>query len=428
MRGLFLRIYAALAAVLVVGLLLAGTLRAPTDSSQWDGAVAAAAGFPSAAASVLGRAAPTEQDAALTTLSERFGAPVRLLPREAIVATLDEVNRAGLSRGESVTVLSDLGPSVHVPLAGQPFVATLGPISRPDTTPPVAAFVLLAALGVLAIVVSVWLRPLQTELQRLVRVADDLGAGRLDARAELPEAATLGPVGGAFDAMATRVQASIREREALIQDREALLHAVSHELRSPLQRMRFGLALLDGETDATSFPDRLEELGGDIDQLDQLVGELLDWARASSSRVEQAPVDLDALVTRLAADARRLRPSLAVEVIGSAGTWTGRAPDLERALSNFVTNAARWATSRIELRLTTEAVAVHDDGPGVPVADRTRVFEPFVRLDPARSRDAGGTGLGLALAARIAEQHNASLTVSDSPLGGACFTWHQAAS
>ena len=262
MSGLFLRIYAALAAVLVIGLLLAGTLRNPPEDTGWDGAVATVAGFPSAAASLLGQAAPGEHEEALTALSGRFGEPVRMLPREAILATLAEAERAALSRGESITVFDARGPTIHVPLAGQPFVASIGPLTRPDARPPVAAFILLGVLGILAVFVSVWLRPLQTELGNLVRVADDLGAGKLDTRSALPPTAPLGPIGGAFNQMADRVQASIRERERLISDREALLRAVSHELRSPLQRMRFGLELLDGETEPTTMVERLHDIQG----------------------------------------------------------------------------------------------------------------------------------------------------------------------
>ena len=423
MRGLFLRIYAALAAVLVIGLLLAGTLRSQRHGPPFNRDIATFSSFPSAAASALGRAAPSEQEATLLQLSNRFRHPVRLLPREAVQATLSDSHRVAFSRGEPVTVTELGDTTLHVPLAGQPFVATLGPVARPDGRPPIIIFLLVGTLVVLAVVLSVWLRPLQTELEGLVRVADALGSGRLDARSRLPSDATLGPLSGALDLMADRVQASIRERESLIADREKLLHAVSHELRSPLQRMRFGLELLDGETDGDRVAERLSELQGDIDQLDALVGELLDWARAAAPARNVVAVDLNDLAWRLVGDARRLRPGLRITTRGTADTIQGNPPQLERALGNLVSNAARWANTTVEVRLDAATVEVHDDGPGVPEADRTRIFEPFVRLDAARTHDAGGVGLGLALAARIAEQHHASLTVTDSPLGGACFRW-----
>jgi two-component system sensor histidine kinase RstB len=422
-RGLFLRIYAALAAVLVLGLLLAGTLRSQRTDTPWDGAVTAFAGFPSAAASALGRAAPNEQDDALATLSERFGHPVRLMPREAVYATISEVEHTALVRGESLPIFDARGATLHVPLAGQPFLVSLGPVPRPSSSPPRLMFLLIGALMALAVVVSWWLRPLQTQLEGLVQTADALGAGHLDARSRLPAHDPLGPLSHALDHMADRVQVSIRDREALIAEREALLHAVSHELRSPLQRMRFGLELLDGEDDRAAFAERLGELEGDIDQLDALVGELLDWARATSPASDLETVSIVDLVQPVVADAQRLRPGLSVTLHGTTGPRPASAHQLERALANLVSNAARWSTHRVEVRLQPAAIEVHDDGPGVPEADRTRIFHPFVRLDPARSRDAGGVGLGLALTARIAGQHGAEVTVSDSDLGGACFVW-----
>jgi len=423
MRGLFLRLYAALAAVLVVGLLLASTLRERGDDTPWDGSVSVFSGFPAQAAARLGRAAPTEQDAALDALSATFGHPVRLIPREALLATLGDTQRAAFQRGEPVPVFSTVGATLHVPLAGQPFGASLGPVVRPESGPPLAAFVLVGVLVVLALLVAMWLLPLDRQLSELVGATQSFGRGQLDARSGLSGDQALGPLGAAFDGMADRVQAAIREREALVRDREALLHAVSHELRSPLQRMRFGVELLDGEPDGDSRTERLRELEGDIDQLDKLVGELLVWARARAVQGVYEDIDLESFLGTLADEARRLRPGLEVSVTAS-GTISAVHRDLERAIGNLVSNAARWATGRVWLEGSGTAIAVHDDGPGVPGADRKQIFEPFIRLDKARSLDVGGVGLGLALVARIAEGHGAEVHVMDSEtLGGACFVW-----
>ena len=96
-----------------------------------------------------------------------------------------------------------------------------------------------------------------------------------------------------------------------------------------------------------------------------------------------------------------------------------------RALRNLLGNAARYTRSTVHLRLEADPaqlrLRVEDDGPGVAEADRARIFEPLVRLDGARSRDAGGVGMGLALARRIARSHGGDLQVQGSELGGACF-------
>mgnify|MGYP000026176006 CR=1 FL=1 len=423
MRGLFLRLYAALTAVLVVGLLLAGTLREHGDDAPWDGAVTVFSGFPARAAATLGRAAPAEQDAVLAELAETVGQPVRLVPREALMATLADTERAALQRGEPVTVFSADGALLHVPLAGQPFVASMGPVVRPEVGPPLMAFVLVGVLVGLALLVAMWLLPLDKQLTELVGATRAFGGGQLDARSRLESDLALSPLSAAFDGMADRVQAAIKEREALVRDREALLHAVSHELRSPLQRMRFSVELLDGEPDGPGRTQRLRELEGDIDQLDALVGELLAWARAGAVKGEPEDIDLVGFLEDHAERARRLRPGLEVTV-KATGQVTAVRRDLDRAVGNLVSNAARWASTRVLLHASADRLQVHDDGPGVPQADQERIFEPFVRLDPARTQDAGGAGLGLALVARIAEGQGAVVSVSDSqPLGGACFTW-----
>ena len=138
---------------------------------------------------------------------------------------------------------------------------------------------------------------------------------------------------------------------------------------------------------------------------------------------------MGAIVTALATDADRVREGVRVRARVLRG---GPHPPLdrrllERAVGNLVNNAVRHARSEVEIRVVVERgelrILVDDDGPGVPMADRARVFEPFTRLDAARSRDTGGIGLGLALAMRAAEAQGATLRVETADLGGARFVW-----
>jgi signal transduction histidine kinase len=187
---------------------------------------------------------------------------------------------------------------------------------------------------------------------------------------------------------------------------------VAHELRSPLAATRTQLEVaIDHRDDAT----RSELLAGalqDTERLAALVDDLLVLARMESdSQLSTAPVDL-AQLANVASETPYL-------VLGDRLA-------LARAVDNLTTNAQRHAVATVEVTLArpdpaTVELRVDDDGPGVPLAERERIFERFVRLDDARARGDGGSGLGLAIARATAQAHGGSLRVEDSQLGGARF-------
>jgi len=202
----------------------------------------------------------------------------------------------------------------------------------------------------------------------------------------------------------------------------------SHELRSPLATMTSGLELLSGAVDPAE-ESTVRTLRGEAGRLDRLVDGLLLLARSDERglmpRFED--VDLDEIV-----EDERGRPS---DLDSGAGidleVWTvpvqvsADRAQLVRAVRNLVDNARRHARSRVQISLRVEQgyalVEVGDDGPGVPQAERERIFERFVRLDDARARADGGAGLGLAIVREIAAAHHGAVDVGDSPLGGALF-------
>jgi signal transduction histidine kinase len=158
-----------------------------------------------------------------------------------------------------------------------------------------------------------------------------------------------------------------------------------------------------------------------------LVDDLLLLTRADEHtlQLQQRPVDLDDLVFE---EAQRLRDGTSLRVDTtrvSAGRVSGDRGALWRALRNLGDNAVRHASSQVAFTLAEQNGAVvldvDDDGPGIPPADRQRVFERFVRLDDARARDAGGSGLGLAIVAEVVNAHRGTIAIDDSGLGGARF-------
>jgi signal transduction histidine kinase len=221
-----------------------------------------------------------------------------------------------------------------------------------------------------------------------------------------------------MNSMLGRVEAASARQRRFVGD-------ASHELRTPLTRMRAELEVdlaHPAEADLTAtHRSALDEVIG----LQRLVDDLLALARSDAGVVatSNTGVDLSALARRQAD--RVTRPGLAVDVRAGAVVVPGDADDLARAVGNVVDNAARYARAGIWIEVALRdghgVLAVADDGPGIPEADRERVFERFTRLDDGRARDAGGLGLGLSMVKTIVERHGGTVEVADAPIGGARF-------
>ena len=208
--------------------------------------------------------------------------------------------------------------------------------------------------------------------------------------------------------------------QALLLSHKALLANASHELRSPLTRIRMGLELM-GPQPAAHLKD---EIARSIQELDQLIDEILLASRLDASETAigtMEPVDLLALAAEECA-----LVGAELEARGEAAGLTvlGVPKLLRRLLRNLLDNARRHASAKVSLHMCCEAeklvLQVCDDGPGVPANLRERIFEPFYRLPGAAERD-GGVGLGLALVRSIAQRHGGTVSCEAAPAGGAVF-------
>ncbi|MGE0296223.1 ATP-binding protein [Pseudonocardia sp.] len=225
-----------------------------------------------------------------------------------------------------------------------------------------------------------------------------------------------------LNAMLARLRAARAAQRQLVAD-------ASHELRSPLTTVVAGLELTRGRTERDDA--RIAAMAVDAARIGHLVEDLLLLARADERGLRPGgdgagdDVDLDEL---LDAERLRLRSVSTVEVVTvvAAARVRGDRGQLARLVRNLVDNAVRHAAGVVELHLSsldgTVELAVGDDGPGIPVADRERVLRRFVRLDPGRARDAGGSGLGLAIVTEVAHAHGGTVEVGRSPRGGALVT------
>ncbi|WYX10413.1 ATP-binding protein [Achromobacter xylosoxidans] len=238
-------------------------------------------------------------------------------------------------------------------------------------------------------------------------------------------------VGESFNQMAERIA-------ALIENQRSLTNAVSHELRTPLARLSFEVDMLGRGGLPPTHQHVLRDMRADISELESMVAELLVYARLE--RPTEETVRLETVDTRdwlgeaLAQVAHQAQArNVECRVADGHPPHVCLHPRyMSRALLNLVQNAVRYAHGRIDIALTHSPTGhfeliVDDDGPGIPVADRERIFEPFIRLDESRDRGTGGAGLGLAIVQRVAAGHHGSICVADSPLGGARFVLRWAA-
>ena len=294
-----------------------------------------------------------------------------------------------------------------------------GPNRRADaafwTRPPFGFLWMLGLVG-LAVVVGVFpiIRRLLQRLETLQRSVQRFGEGDLSVRVPEQGQDEVADLARQFNAAATRI-------EALVKTHKSLLANASHELRSPLTRIRMGLELMGGQQPSPAFR---EEILRNIAELDQLVDEILLSSRLDAREADMGTVELVDLIGLAAEECARVDADLDVTAVPEGLEVRGVAKLLRRALRNLLENARRYSTGEITVQVlrsgTLAEVRVCDRGPGVPLDQRERIFEPFYRL-PGASERSGGVGLGLALVRSIAGRHNGSVHCEDHAGGGACF-------
>ena len=279
------------------------------------------------------------------------------------------------------------------------------------------SYVLPLGAGILVLVglASVWFsRRLARPLDQLAQAARRFGEGDTTARARLVLLDEVGDVGRAFDEMADRTAQLLSSQRQLMGD-------VSHELRTPLARIRVALEL--AAEDPAAAKDVLADVGGDLDEIDQLIADILTTARLDGDHaIEREATSVNELADRASRKFRARHPGRALEhTQGDDRAILCDPVLLRRALDNLLDNAAKYsdAASAVKLAIHPDATAVAfeivDRGIGMSPAEIDLAFTPFWRADDSRARKTGGVGLGLALARRIARAHGGEITLSSEP-------------
>lgn len=355
--------------------------------------------------------------------------------------TLTEEQRQTLLRGDTLVILGDDELLRKMPDSDD--VISFGPVSTIEELDSARSTAVLAYFLILILLMGLWAWDVFRRIRHLQNANRAFGEGCFDVRAKVGGLHQLGHLNRDFNAMAEQIQ-------QLIESHKMLVNAVSHELRTPIARIRFELDHAGYLERADDMKISFDSIAEDTAELEKMVSELLLYARYERDHL-QLPMTRQSLPLWLQEWHQELRlaePAMAVDVavdvdvdvaveLAAERVLPSAAPEshadivafnpeaMQRALDNLVGNACRYAKSRVQISVNMEPdqcyLLVDDDGPGIPLAQRQQLFDPFVRGDKSRTRETGGHGLGLAIVKQILERHQGSVHIEDSPLGGARF-------
>ena len=424
-KGMFGRALIILIAPLVIVQGLVATVIAQRHYTGVTNQMAAIVAAELNYAVALAEAAPDAEGAhaELAQMAGPLGMTLRLdagqvVPREALRlfydvtgGAVEETLKAGIRRPLALDLVSYQRAIEAQIQTDKGVLRALVDRRRLTPTNPHQLFVWMGVTSVAVLAVAViFLRNQVRPIRQLAAAADAFGKGRT-LKFHPAGAEEVRRAGAAFLEMRARI-------ERQIESRTRMLSGVSHDLRTPLTRMKLALAMIEDAPEAA-------ELREDVAEMERMIEAFLAFARGEAAE-EARPVDPVALAEDVAAAARRAggRVSVAAQVDTPAEpTATLRPEAMRRALHNLVANAmAHGEAVAIRVRLEARRVVftVEDDGPGIAPEDREAALRPFTRLDAARNQDSGGgVGLGLTIAADIARAHGGALTLHESEaLGG----------
>ncbi|MEQ8322807.1 MAG: ATP-binding protein [Rhodospirillales bacterium] len=258
---------------------------------------------------------------------------------------------------------------------------------------------------ILFAVAMVFMRNQVKPIRRLATAADDFGKGRATENFKIEGATEVRQAASAFLDMRDRIQRQISQRTDM-------LSGVSHDLRTPLTRMKLQLEMIEQSDDSSALKE-------DIAEMERMLEGYLAFARGEGGE-KPVPTDLSELLHDVASQARRRDARIDLHTEGRIDV-TIRSNGFRRCITNLIENAMRYAehiSIRAGVRGDAVEIAIDDDGPGIPEDQRANVFRPFYRLEQSRNPGTGGVGLGLAIARDSIQGHGGEIRLDDSPMGG----------
>lgn len=376
----------------------------------------------------LGRYSIDRRRQALRRLKPLFPYPLHWLSKDELA--VDYLQQRALERGDTVvdfTTDADGNRQMRsiAPIGNSGDYLQLGPMALFNPLPrPLVAGTGMVTLALLILTGFLLVRPLERRLAQMALEVDQLEPGNDSRQITITGNDALTGLAHKINTMSTRIY-------QLLKAQRELNRAVSHELKTPLARLRFRreLALqkllqLDG-VDTSPVAQHLEGMDSSLQELNHLVEEILLYARLESTAptLELQLLSLNPLVDSLLSALQDQHPQLQLQnrcsddIAVTADNW-----HLRRALQNLLGNACRYAGGEVRVESWQEDkqlfIAIDDDGPGIDSSLHSRVLEPFYRVESSRNRQSGGTGLGLAIVSQIAQWHGGRLSIEHAALGG----------
>ena len=374
----------------------------------------------------IGRHPVAKENGVLQRLSAELEFPLYRTRLEA--SGLDPRQTQRIRRGE--VVMQVLWSSSE--RASTQFVAPYGRVGEVLVMGPVPVFVAYPArvllptvgLGMIAftmVALSV-IRWLERRLARIENAVAQIGPEALSLDSEL-----LGARADAVGRLARTISSMIHRLHGLLAAQREMVQGITHDLRTPVSRIRLRLALLKPEQAAQQ--DKASGILRDLDEIERLIDEAITWSQLqhTPANLIRERFDLSAEIAQIVGDLQISGNRVSIQTtLPAQACWvTAHRGHLHRLLQNLLDNAMRYAQSQVRLDVSDAAqehvLMVEDDGPGIPIDLRALVFEPFARVDGSRSKESGGYGLGLAIVRRIAELHGGHARCVSSELGGAAF-------
>lgn len=357
-------------------------------------------------------------------LQSALNYPIELLDKSALGLMPEQVEQ--LAQGKAISLFSDQSHLLFYSQVNEHQLLQIGPVPLPQAEPEqLKSSLILLSYCLLALLILAWSKPLWRDLNVLIGMTQQISQTEGALTGEVPKRSVLSPLHQALTSMSSRIA-------ELMAIQKQMIHAVSHDIRTPLARMKFSLAMLvPNNAQANISADELNQaklsLASDIADIEALIDNLLSFGRIESEQIELdlQEVDLCSLINNLV---EKLTP-LSDKAIGFCTDETTPVHYfcdghlLERAIQNLIANSQKYGNSQVKVSLqlndSMATIAVEDDGAGIPEDKIEQALQPFNRLEQSRNKASGGFGLGLSIVARITQWHKGEVKIEQSALGGA---------
>jgi len=370
----------------------------------------------------LGRHKGEQRIQALAELRTMFYYPIQLQPLDKL--NIPTTNARTVQKGDISVVLKNPTSSTpslmaYAPYGNSPYALVIGSIPFFDWFP-----INMIALGIsmmlilMALVSYLLVRPLEHRLKQVDNQIETIGQDK-DLQTDVPKKGdAIGNLANTVNAMASRIH-------RLIDGQNDMVRAISHELRTPVSRIRFRMAVIE-QHESPKLTEQCDGIERDLTELETLIDEVLTFSKLQRDMPELNITDIaiEQLFTQLLNSVNAINSNIHLTLINTTLT-TIRADQryLYRALENLVLNAQKYANNKIDIGITlvgsTQRIWVSDDGPGIPEEEYETLFEPFKRLDQSRDRKSGGYGLGLAIVKQIVQWHGGQVSIAKNQHKGA---------